>query len=72
MRLKFVTETETLFDKVMPKEINEKLEAKLLAFDDREIISLQMIFIDGTHVRETTDIGELDPKVIKEITITVK
>ena len=71
MKLKFLTDKETLFDKVMPELLDEKLEEELMKFNEREIISLQLTFVKGTKVEETTNVSDIDPDIIDEIIIKV-
>jgi hypothetical protein len=72
MKLKIVTSEETLFELEMPESINEELEEKLMSFNKREIVSLQMNFVEGTLVEETSNLDDIDPSSVIDAIITVK
>lgn len=40
-------------------------------YDNVTIKSIQIEFIEGTLVKETTDLGDIDAKIVKSIKVTL-
>jgi hypothetical protein len=54
------------------EKLNEDVEEKLVSFNNNEIESLNIVFIDGITVGDTTDLGEIALGMVKELHVKVK
>lgn len=72
MKVKIITETETLFDMEMPERLTDEIEEQLIPFNERPIVSTLIEYTEGKLVQDTHDLGELEPKDVQQMTIKIK
>lgn len=72
MKIKFITDTETLFEKEMPERLSEAELEEVEQFGKKEIVSLTIEFVEGITVDRTTDLTMVKPSMLQQLTIKVK
>lgn len=74
MKIKIITDTETLFEKEGNSTITEQEEKDLKALEQRDCISLSVELVEGVKMIETAELAEFfcHPDKIASITAKVK
>jgi hypothetical protein len=73
MRLKIITEKETLFDKEFLKNPSQEEAAEFSQFDDRQVLSMTIIFSEEVKVFEVRTLSDMyKAKQIKTVIAKIK
>lgn len=72
MKIKFITDTETLIELDITDENADKQLEQFEVFNDREVLSYNIEFTDVVKLSQTHNFGNIKPEMVKQMTIKLK